>query len=50
MYQYPDDLSTTLLSQDCVLKNGSSCGDSGQSLFSKEKGGVEEPLNFLDSV
>lgn len=32
-----DDLSTTLLSQDCVLENDSNCGKSGQKAHSEDR-------------
>lgn len=39
---HPDGLNT-LLSQACVLENGSSCGNSGLNAHSKERDGSEGP-------
>lgn len=36
----PDGFSSTLLSQDCVLENGSHCGNSGWSVHSKAEEGM----------
>ena len=35
----------TLLSQGCILENGSSCGNGGQHISSKDREGGEEPPN-----
>ena len=36
----PDGLSNTLLSQGYVFENGSHCGNGGQNVHSKDRGGV----------
>ena len=40
---HPDGLNITLLSQGCVLENGSNCATSGCNVHSKDGGGGEEP-------
>lgn len=41
---HPDGLYNTLLSQGCVLQNGSHCVNDGQKVFSKDGGGSQESL------
>lgn len=40
----PDGLNSTSLSQGCVLENSSLSGNSGQNIYSKDRGGSEEHL------
>ena len=40
---HPEGLNSTPLSQSCVLENGSHCGNGGQSVHSKDRGGGEGP-------
>lgn len=40
---HSDGFSLTLLSQGCILENGSSCGNGGYNLNSEDKGAGEEP-------
>lgn len=39
----PGGLVTTLLSQGCVLGNGSRWGNGRQNIYSKDRGGKKEP-------
>lgn len=38
-----------MLSQDCILVNGSHCRNSGQNIHSQDRGGGEEPPNARSS-
>ena len=40
---HPDGLNNTLLSQGCILENGSHCGNGEQNVHSKDRGESEEP-------
>ena len=40
----PDGLNNTWLSEGCVLENSSACGNCGQNVYSKDRGGAEESL------
>lgn len=44
----PDGLNNTLLSQVCILGNNSHCGNSGQRIHSKDRGGLRS-LQFPGS-
>ena len=39
----PDDLNNTLISQGCILENGSHHGNCEQNICSKDRRGMEEP-------
>ena len=40
----PDSLNHTLVSQSFSFEKGSHCGDRGENIYSKDRGGCEEPL------
>ena len=39
----PDGLNNTLFFQVCIFENGSQGKNSGQNVYSKDRGGDEEP-------
>lgn len=43
----PGGLNNTLLSQDCILENGSHCENGGRNVHSKDRGGGEGPVAWI---